>query len=167
MTDSTSRCHSLVHELRIAPERGHDAALAAAGIWARATARRDQLPAVPFAEDKLPAVTDALSREGAELLVARSDDTPVAFAILVPHIAVMEILYLAVDPPAWSLGVAGQLLDFIRRQSETAGSALELWVIADNDRAIRSYERAGWTRTADVKVRNASGRPEQRYTRVH
>ncbi|AWB86085.1 hypothetical protein C3E77_05285 [Mycetocola zhujimingii] len=79
----------------------------------------------------------------------------------------MEIIYLAVDPQAWGQGVAGQLLDFIRRRSETAGTPLELWVIADNDRAVSSYERAGWTRTANVEVRNSSGRPERRYTLRH
>lgn len=167
MTDSPSQGQDLDYTLRVAPEHGRDAALGAARIWARATARRDQLPRVPLAEDKLPGIEGALSHEGAQLLVARNQDAPVAFAVLVPRVAALEVLYLAVDPSAWSQGVAGLLLDCIRRQGEAAGAPLELWVIADNDRAISSYERAGWTKTADVMVRNSSGRPERRYTLSH
>ena len=44
---------------------------------------------------------------------------------------------------------------------------LELWVIADNERAVKTYERAGWTRTPDLKVRNDFGRVEGRFTLSH
>ena len=101
MTGSTSSDHSPVHTLCIAPEHSYSAALAAAGIWARATARRDHLAVVPLAKDKLPGIEGALSHEGSQLLVARGAGAPVAFAILVPRVAVVEILYLAVDPRAW------------------------------------------------------------------
>jgi hypothetical protein len=42
---------------------------------------------------------------------------------------------------------------------------MELWVIADNVRAIRTYERSGWTATDEVEVRRGGGRPERRYAR--
>ena len=42
---------------------------------------------------------------------------------------------------------------------------LELWVIADNERAVALYERSGWQATDEVKVRNSSGRLERRFVR--
>lgn len=76
----------------------------------------------------------------------------------------MEVLYLAVDPDSWGRGVASTFLSFIRRFSEEMMVDLELWVIADNDRAVRTYERAGWVGSSDLRVRNASGRVERRFT---
>jgi hypothetical protein len=40
---------------------------------------------------------------------------------------------------------------------------MELWVIADNTRAVASYESAGWIPTSEVKIRNPAARPERRY----
>ena len=99
-----------------------------------------------------------------QLLLARTASKAVGFAVLVPREITTEVLYLAVDPEMWGQGVGRTLLEFIRRQSEHASQDLELWVIDDNDRAVHTYERAGWTRTQDATVRNGSGRVERRYT---
>ncbi|QDG88631.1 GNAT family N-acetyltransferase [Pseudarthrobacter sp. NIBRBAC000502770] len=148
-------------------ERGNAAARDAAGIWARATARRDRLPAVPMLEDKLPGIESALACDGALLLIARVEGEARAFALVIPRVDVLEVLYLAVDPTAWGTGLAREVLDHLRHHSAKEKTPMELWVIADNSRAIASYESAGWTRTTEVKVRNSSGRPERRYILTH
>ncbi|WP_457965930.1 GNAT family N-acetyltransferase [Arthrobacter sp. D1-29] len=144
-------------------EQGSAAARDAAGIWARATALRDQLPVIAALDDKLPGIESALARDGALLLMIRIDDRALAFSIVVPHMNVFEVLYLAVDPEAWGKGLARQLLDHLRRHSLKAQTPMELWVIADNKRAIASYEKAGWIPTSELEVRNETGRPERRY----
>ena len=144
-------------------ERGSAPARDAAGIWARATARRDQLPVIPPLDDKLPGIESALTLDGALLLMVRIGDRAMAFSVVVPHMDVLEVLYLAVDPEAWGKGLARLLLDHIRHHSAKAQTPMELWVIADNKRAIASYESAGWTPTSEIKVRNSAGRPERRY----
>lgn len=151
----------------ICTERGDTATREAAGIWARATARRDRLTAVPTAEDKLPGIEAALASEGALLLIARVEGEAKAFAVVIPRADALEVLYLAVDPASWGTGLARQLLNHLNQLSAERNTSMELWVIADNRRAIASYESAGWTRTADIKVRNSSGRPERRYILNH
>ena len=59
------------------------------------------------------------------------------------------------------------MLEHIRQHAASSETLLELWVIGDNDRAITLYERAGWAKTADVQVRNSSGRRERRYLLSH
>ncbi|WP_374210099.1 GNAT family N-acetyltransferase [Pseudarthrobacter raffinosi] len=93
----------------------------------------------------------------------RIGDRAMAFSIVVPHVDVLEVLYLAVDPEAWGKGHARQLLDHLRHHSVEAQTPMELWVIADNKRAISSYESAGWIPTSETKVRNSAGRLERRY----
>lgn len=144
-------------------EQGSAPARDAAGIWARATALRDQLPVIPPLDDKLPGIESALALDGASLLMMRIGDRAMAFSIVVPHADVLEVLYLAVDPEAWGKGLARQLLDHLRHHSVEAQTPMELWVIADNKRAISSYERAGWIPTSETKVRNSAGRLERRY----
>ncbi|MFB0840478.1 MULTISPECIES: GNAT family N-acetyltransferase [unclassified Arthrobacter] len=120
----------------ILEEQGTGPARDAAGIWARAVAVRDRLPEIPLADDKLPGIEAALAREGSMLLMARSRGRPLAFSIVVLHTGALEVLYLAVDPPAWGTGPARQLLDHLRHHSIPAQTPMELWVIADNMRAI-------------------------------
>ncbi|WP_347559511.1 GNAT family N-acetyltransferase [Arthrobacter sp. S39] len=144
-------------------EQGSAPARDAAGIWARATALRDQLPDIPPLDDKLPGIKSALAEDGAFLLTARIGDRAMAFSIVVPRVAALEVLYLAVDPEAWGQGLARQLLDHLRNHSVNAQTPLELWVIADNTRAVACYESAGWISTPEIKVRNSAGRPERRY----
>lgn len=141
-----------------------DADRVAAGIWARATARRDGLPAVPSADDKLPGIRESLAREGASLLFAARGGRTSGFALVAPHGPALEVVYLAVDPECWGEGVGRELLASVGGAARESGHAVaELWVLADNDRAIRTYERAGWLDTGERAVRNAAGRLERRY----
>jgi GNAT superfamily N-acetyltransferase len=144
-------------------EQGNGPARDAAEIWARATALRDQLPVIPLLDDKLPGIESALALDGALLITVRISGRAMAFSIVVPRTDVLEVLYLAVDPEVWGTGLARQLLAHLRHHSVEARTPMELWVIADNNRAIASYERAGWSPTSEVKVRNSAGRPERRY----
>ncbi|TWP47995.1 GNAT family N-acetyltransferase [Lentzea tibetensis] len=46
---------------------------------------------------------------------------------------------------------------------EIGRETLELWVINDNERAIRVYARSGWVGTEEVQ--QSSGRLERRFVR--
>ena len=53
--------------------------------------------------------------------------------------------HLAVDPRHWGTGLADRLLDTSLARIATRGAtSAQLWVLADNHRARRFYERAGW-----------------------
>jgi ribosomal protein S18 acetylase RimI-like enzyme len=150
----------------VEPGVGLAAQREAAGVWARATAVRDGLPSVPSLADKLVGVQQALGEAGASLLVARRGATIVGFCVLVPQGDVLEVRYLAADPSAWGSGVAPALLDGVGSRAR-AGSFErgELWVIADNARAIALYERSFWVGTERIEVRGSAGRPERLFTR--
>lgn len=133
----------------------------AAAIWARATARRDDTDVRDVAET-LPAVRRRLALPGATLLLARRDRDAIGFAVVVPRTSALEVYFLAVDPDAWGTGVGSRLLRAVDDHARSTGHRrLELWVIADNARAIAAYERAGWART-DVTQLTDEGRTEIR-----
>ena len=140
----------------------------AAAIWAAATAARDSAPAVAGLEIARPIIADTVNgAPGSMLLVALADGrTPVGFAVAVPcDDRRAELRFLGVDPASWGRGVAGQLLDgVIRRLGERGYLEIELWVYADNDRAVALYRRCGWRPSADARTHPSSGRREQRYT---
>jgi hypothetical protein len=48
---------------------------------------------------------------------------------------------------------------------EIGRDLLELWVIHDNERAIRVYENSGWLGTDQEMTDAASGRMERRFLR--
>ena len=159
----TDNC-TMAKLVQITIEQGLAAELEAAQIWAEATAARDQLPAVPPAEVKLPGIHQALSRGGATLHIAREASSIVGFYVLVlgPQSNSFEVLYLATAPQLWGKGVARALLADIHRFALAHSASLELWVIADNTRAITTYISSGWAHTPDSKIRNSSGRLEHR-----
>lgn len=127
---------------------------------------RDHLPAVPAVVDKLVGVQQALGQAGASLLVARRGPVVEGFCVLVPRGDVLEVRYLATDPTAWGTGVGRALLTGVRDHARATGHDRgELWVIADNERAVALYERAGWVATGRVEVRASAGRPERLFTR--
>lgn len=148
--------------IEIAIERGLDAELGAAQIWAAATAERDRLPSIPRADDKLPGIHQALTQTGATLHIARRATSIVGFYLLVlgPRTNSFEVLYLATAPQMWGDGIARALLADIQHFALERPASLELWDIADNTRAITTYTRSGWLQTSDSKVRNASGKLE-------
>jgi len=164
MTSRHAGNQKLAEHFVVAIEDSPEARLIAAGIWAGATALRDQLLEAASAQDMLAGIEAALASEGAQLILARTASGAVGFAVLVPRETCAEVLYLAVDPDSWGRGVGSALLSFIRRFANEMMVDLELWVIADNERAVSTYEQAGWVGSSDLKVRNASGRVERRFT---
>jgi GNAT superfamily N-acetyltransferase len=59
-----------------------------------------------------------------------------------------EIWALYVHPAAWGTGVADELIDYVETRLESEGfDTAVLWVLDDNPRARRFYERHGWQST--------------------
>jgi GNAT superfamily N-acetyltransferase len=155
-----------MEEISIAASTGNaaEAAEAAALVWARATARRDAQEQRDTS-DTLPGIHRRLAIDGAAMLLAHHGGDVVGFAITAPQASTLEVFYLAVDPDAWGRGVATRLLRAVDDHARTSGhSTLELWVIAANERAIATYEHAGWTRTGEQQV-SAGGKLETRLVR--
>jgi len=153
-------------QLTVELTQGLDAEREAAGIWARATARRDQLPLVAPLEEKLAGIQQTLDADGASLHLARRGQRAVGFCVLIPQDEFLEIRYLASDPAVWGSGAGRSLLEHVLEHARWAGFARgELWVIGDNARAISAYERAGWVATDVVEVRGSAGRLERRFVR--
>ena len=137
-----------------------------AAIWAHAKACRDQDPEPATVENTMPGIRRRLSIDGAKLLLARRDGQPVGFALVAPRARTLEIFYLGVDPDAWCSGVGTRLLLIAEDHAREIGrETLELWVINDNERAIRVYERSGWVGTEEVKRNTSSGRLDRRFLR--
>jgi ribosomal protein S18 acetylase RimI-like enzyme len=60
----------------------------------------------------------------------------------------MYLFSICIDPSEQGAGIAAPLLDEFKRSASAKGSKrVELTVVDDNDRAIRFYEREGWTQT--------------------
>ncbi|GGK18649.1 hypothetical protein GCM10010124_09070 [Pilimelia terevasa] len=153
-------------DIRITPDGSAQGQRTAAGLWAAAVARRDHLPAPAPVEEKLPAIRRRLSTGAGSLHIARVRQRAVGFALLVTREPVLELVYLAVAPEAWGTGVGRGLLAYVDARARAVGvGELELWVIDDNERAVRAYRRSGWRRTADLQVRGSPGRPERRLVR--
>jgi GNAT superfamily N-acetyltransferase len=150
----------------VAEELGTDAVRESAAIWARAKARRDDDSAPAAVEDTVPGIRRRLALDGAMLLLARRDGRPVGFAVFAPQERALELFYLGVDPDAWGCGVGGHLLSRVADHARATGHPrLELWVINDNERAIRVYERSGWVGTETLKQDPSSGRLERLFLR--
>ena len=138
----------------------------AAGIWARATARRDGTPSPANVDSAEAGVRRRLALDQAALITVRQDDRVAGFALVAPRTQTLELFHLAVDPDAWGRGLAAELLRAVDSQARQVGRAnLELWVIDDNERAAAVYERAGWARTAERQRDVTSGRIERRLVR--
>lgn len=152
--------------VHVAAADGVDGVKESAAIWARAKACRDRDPEPATVEHTMPGIRRRLSIDGATLLLARQDGQPVGFALVAPNARTLEIFYLGVDPDAWGSGVGGHLLLSAEEHARGIGRhTLELWVINDNERALRVYERSGWVGTEEVKRDTSSGRLERRFLR--
>jgi GNAT superfamily N-acetyltransferase len=90
---------------------------------------------------------------GGEIVVAEEGHRLVGFVAFAG--AVLHALYVL--PPYWGRGLGSELL-------AVAGPVQELWVLRDNLRARRFYERHGWR--ADGTAREAFGAVEMRYRRA-
>jgi len=141
----------------------------AAAIWARATAARDGDDDVASLAEARPVISRVLESSPHALLAiaVNEDGTAVAFGAIAPvpgAMATAELHYFGVDPDHWGRGAAGELLTGIAAMLRERGfDTAVLAVYADNDRAVRLYERLGWRRQGDPVPHAHSGRPEQRY----
>lgn len=123
-----------------------------AAIWARATDTRDSRSVPTDPASKLDGIRQRLDTPGASLHVARRGQGAEGFALLVPRGAGLELVYLAVDPAAWGSGTASTLLAHVIAHAEQGGhESVVLWVLADNERAIATYLRAGWILTPNTQ----------------
>ncbi|GAB1645789.1 GNAT family N-acetyltransferase [Krasilnikovia sp. MM14-A1259] len=150
-----------VADVRITRNESDDSQRVAACIWARATARRDNLLVPAPVEAKLPGIQRRLSTGAGSLHIAYLRGEAAGFALVVTHESALELVYLAVVPEAWGTGIGSSILTYVDDQARVAGvDGLELWIIDDNERAMQVYERSGWKPTEDLKV--SSGRLERR-----
>ena len=81
---------------------------------------------------------------------------------------VAELYALYVRPAWWSTGTGRALMDRVLARSAAAGySSITLWVLRDNERARRFYERAGFAPDGATHVLTAlAGVLELRYHRA-
>jgi ribosomal protein S18 acetylase RimI-like enzyme len=93
------------------------------------------------------------ARPDQRTIVAEVDGTIVGFASFGPcrvpgtedryDESAGELYAIYVDPAHWDTGVGRQLMDEVITATTGRYRELRLWVLADNDRARRFYERAG------------------------
>ena len=156
--------------MEIYETREAEAIESAARIWAHATAKRDEVdPTDTSYEEAVPLIRDVLARgENSYLLCVRDESEMRVFAALQPvgdHDSTSaELRYLGVAPGHWGAGWARRLLVALPDSLRARGyEEVELWVYADNIRAIFVYEAMGWQSTRDTRPHPKTGRTEQRY----
>ena len=146
------------------------AAVEAARIWARATAKRDESDASDVdQQEAVQLIQESLdSSDRSFLLCLTSDEKMMAFAAIEPSRdagdSVGEIRYLGVAPGHWGEGWARRLLVAVpggMRENDFASG--ELWVYADNIRAIFVYEAMGWIGTEQTRRHAVSDKVEQKF----
>ena len=78
-----------------------------------------------------------------------------------------ELYAIYVMPRQWSTGAGRALMDAVLKQAAVGGYAcISLWVLQDNPRARRFYERAGFRETGDSQsLDDLGGVVEVRYER--
>jgi GNAT superfamily N-acetyltransferase len=145
----------------------------AAHIWAHATAKRDEDQADgPEPEQAVSLIHEALqSSDRSFLLTMDQDGEMLVFAAIGPSREsddpeIGEIRYMGVAPGRWGEGWARRILvavpDAMREAGFTSG---ELWVYADNIRAIFVYEAMGWQGTKETRRHHTTKRVEQKFVR--
>ncbi|MCX8568832.1 MULTISPECIES: GNAT family N-acetyltransferase [Hyphomicrobiales] len=140
---------------------------AAASIWARATAARDGDDKPATLEEARPVIARVLG-PGALLLIAETaSGRAAAFAAIAPipgEPDTAELHYLGVDPDHWGDGAGRELLSALtERLDGRCFREVRLSVYADNQRAVRLYERMGWHASGTPVPNLRTGRLEQRY----
>ncbi|OYN94286.1 hypothetical protein CGZ96_18150 [Enemella evansiae] len=146
------------------------AAEEAARIWAKATAKRDENQASDANSDEaVGLIEETLNHsERSFLLYLTTEEGMMAFAAIEPSRdadeTVGEIRYLGVAPGHWGEGWARRLLVAVPgalRENEFGSG--ELWVYADNIRAIFVYEAMGWIGTTETRRHPVTNRVEQKF----
>lgn len=122
----------------------------------------DELDAAERGRNWYDAIEANPEPEHGRRLVAEVDGAVVGPALVVPdrdgEADVGEIPVIYVDPPAWGEGAGHALIveceiEFSRRGFREA----ILWVLADNPRARRFYERQGWRFDGGHKIDDIGG----------
>lgn len=92
-----------------------------------------------------------IEQRSAHLLIARIAEEIVGFVAFAASrdedspIDRAEILAIYVAPDSWSKGIGQALLTSAQREMITVGyTSVSLWVLAENEKAQRFYERAGF-----------------------
>ena len=84
---------------------------------------------------------------GWSFFVATRDERVIGFAIVGPsrdEPDVGELYALYVDPDCWSAGLGSALIRSAEARLAEEYAEATLWVLQDNPRARRAYERADW-----------------------
>lgn len=128
--------------------------------------------------DAMNAADDAARRRGrfkaagneVDNLVATDTGTVLGWAALGPRAygAVGELYALYLRPDRIGTGIGRQLMEAVRSRAADRGfRRLELWALADNTRALRFYERAGFSPDGAERVEHYDGTPlrDVRYVR--
>lgn len=158
------------HTVETVKTRDTAAAEEAARIWAHATAKRDENSSDDVdSGEAVELVKQTLaSSERSFLLYLKSEEEMMAFAAVEPsreaEESVGEIRYLGVAPGHWGEGWARRLLVAVPsalRDSEFNSG--ELWVYADNIRAIFVYEAMGWIGSEQTRRHPVTNRVEQKF----
>ena len=151
-------------------DRDEASVVAAAQVWAEATAARDGDPDVAPLALSRPLIAKVVGSSARSLLaVARDAEGLVLGFAAVEPLADPDgrrasVRYLGVRPEFWGQGIAGSLLEALRRSLPDQGfTSAELCVYTDNDRAVRTYRRHGWEAQPQIRPHPSSGRREQRY----
>ena len=100
--------------------------------------------------------------------VCEDDGRVVGFASVGPsrdEDAIGELYAIYVEPDSWSTGAGRLLMATAEQQLASEYDAALLWVLEDNPRARRFYERAGWAPDGARKAEERFGvrAPEVRY----
>ena len=100
--------------------------------------------------------------------VASGDDKTLNTTVFAEPGSIGELYGFYVHPDSWGTGVANELHDRAVDALRADGWVrLKLWVLADNARARRFYERHGWTADGASETLSIPGAPiEVRYEMV-
>jgi ribosomal protein S18 acetylase RimI-like enzyme len=79
-----------------------------------------------------------------------------------------ELYAIYVDPESWSRGVGRSLIDAALMSVPSCIPGVSLWVLADNDRGRRFYERQGFEHDGMIRIERIGDRDleEVRYIRT-
>jgi ribosomal protein S18 acetylase RimI-like enzyme len=140
----------------------------ACALWLRAEAARTGTASSAAEVDELiTAMTAALAKKGARLLVGLVDDQLVATAYGVPLKADptrAQVAMLAVEPASWGNGHGTEMLGALTRALQDQGcTALRMNVDPANERARALYERQGWRHLGETEKVDHEAVPELIY----
>jgi len=112
-------------------------------------------------EGKVPMWQEVLLRDDTAVFIAESASHALGFASVGPardedaEEGDLELYTMYLDPEAWGLGVARQLMAAVNSISQEA--AMNLWVFEKNERARRFYEHNGFKADGVEKLEEFAG----------